>query len=132
MGGAADSVRRASAPHDMPIISTFTSAQECEALRRALAKGRSAIKVVPQGLPLESELSNDLLAALAEGRILFISPQRPGSRLNKKVAAWCNEYVLRHADEIWVGDIAPNGMLATMMKAMGRNSRDRAARGEGG
>ena len=131
IGGAAVSVCGASTPHDMPIISTFTSAQEREALRRALAKGRSALKVVPQGLPLESELSNDLLAALAEGRILFISPQRPGSRLNKKVAAWCNEYVLRHADEIWVGDIAPNGMLATMMKAMGRYSPNRAARGEG-
>lgn len=123
MGGAAVSVRGASAP-SLPIISTFTSAQEREALRRALAKGRSVIKVVPQGLPLESELSSELLEALADGRILFISPQPTGSSLNKKVAAWCNEYVLRHADEIWVGDIAPNGMLATMMKAMGRRSSD--------
>ena len=117
------SVRGASAP-SLPIISTFTSAQEREALRRALAKGRSVIKVVPQGLPIESELSSELREALADGRILFISPQPTGSSLNKKVAAWCNEYVLRHADEIWVGDIAPNGMLATMMKAMGRCSSD--------
>ena len=121
MEGEAVSVRGASAP-SLPIISTFTSAQEREALRRALAKGRSVIKVVPQGLPLESELSSELRKALAGGRILFISPQPTGSSLNKKVAAWCNEYVLRHADEIWVGDIAPNGMLATMMKAMGRRS----------
>ena len=113
------SVRGASAP-SLPIISTFTSAQEREALRRALAKGRSVINVVPQGLPIESELSSELREALADGRILFISPQPTGSSLNKKVAAWCNEYVLRHADEIWGGDIAPNGMLATMMKAMGR------------
>ena len=119
MGGVAVSVRGASAP-SLPIISTFTSAQEREALRRALAKGRSVIKVVPQGLPLESELSSELREALADGRILLISPQPTGSSLNKKVAAWCNEYVLRHADEIWVGNIAPNGMLATMMKAMGR------------
>ena len=123
MGGVAVSVRGASAP-SLPIISTFTSAQEREALRRAIAKGRSVIKVVPQGLPLESELSSELLEALADGRILFISPQPTGSSLNKKVAAWCNEYVLRHADEIWVGDIAPNGMLATMMKAIGRRSSD--------
>ena len=123
MGGVAVSVRGASAP-SLPIISTFTSAQEREALRRALAKGRSVIKVVPQGLPLESELSSELREALADGRILFISPQPTGSSLNKKVAAWCNEYVLRHADEIWVGDIAPNGMLATMMKAMGRLPSD--------
>lgn len=123
MGGVAVSVRGASAP-SLPIISTFTSAQEREALRRAIAKGRSVIKVVPQGLPLESELSSELLEALADGRILFISPQPTGSSLNKKVAAWCNEYVLRHADEIWVGDIAPNGMLATMLKAIGRRSSD--------
>jgi REP element-mobilizing transposase RayT len=123
MGGVAVSVRGASAP-SLPIISTFTSAQEREALRRALAKGRPVIKVVPQGLPIKSELSSGLRAALADGRILFISPQPTGSSLNKKVAAWCNEYVLRHADEIWVGDIAPNGMLATMMKAMGRCSSD--------
>ncbi len=123
MGGVAVSVRGASAP-SLPIISTFTSAQEREALRRALAKGRAVIKVVPQGLPLESELSSELREALAGGRILFISPQPTGSSLNKNVAAWCNEYVLRHADEIWVGDISPHGMLATMMKAMGRRSSD--------
>ena len=119
MGGVAVSVRGASAP-SLPIISTFTSAQEREALRRALAKGRSVIKVVPEGLPLESELSSELREALADGRILFISPQPTGSSLNKKVAAWCNEYVLRHADEIWAGDISPNGMLSTILKVLGR------------
>ena len=50
--------------------------------------------------------------------ILCLSPQPPGSRLNKKVATWCNEYVLRHADEIWTGDISPNGMLAAMLKSL--------------
>ena len=118
-GGAPVSVRGASAPA-LPIISTFTSAQEREALRRALVKGRSIIKVVPQGLPPARELSPELRAALKDGRALFISPQPAVSSLNKKAAAWCNEYVLRHADEIWVGDIAPNGMLATMMRAMGK------------
>ncbi len=29
-----------------------------------------------------------------------------------------NEYVLRHADEIWVGDISPNGMLNAMIKGL--------------
>ena len=70
MGGVAVSMRGASAP-SLPIISTFTSAQEREALRRALAKGRSVIKVVPQGLPIKSELSGELRAALADGRIPF-------------------------------------------------------------
>lgn len=116
-GDAPVSVRGASSP---PLISTFTSAQEREALRRAIAKGRPIIQVVPQGLPRECDLSPELQTALKEDRALFISPQPPGSSLNKKVATWCNEYVIRHADEIWVGDIAPNGMLETMLKATGR------------
>lgn len=98
-----------------PIISTFTSAQERDMLRRALAKGRSVIQVVPQGIPRESDMSPALLSACREGRALLISPQPSGSRLNKKVATWCNEYVLRHADEIWVGDISPNGMLSSLL-----------------
>ena len=111
--------RGASAP-ESAIISTFTSAQEREALRRALAKGRRVIQVIPQGIPLESELQPALLAACRNGRALLLSPQPPNSRLNKKVATWCNEYVLRHADEIWAGDISPNGMLAAMLKSLGR------------
>ena len=112
--------RGASAPKST-IISTFTSAQEREALRRALAQGRPVIQVIPQGIPPESDLSPALLAACRAGRALILSPQPPGSRLNKKVATWCNEYVLRHADEIWAGDISPNGMLATMLKSLGRD-----------
>ena len=88
-------------------------------LRRALAKGRSVIQVVPQGIPRESDMPPALLSACREGRALLISPQPTGSRLNKKVATWCNEYVLRHADEIWVGDISPNGMLSSMLSRFG-------------
>lgn len=101
-----------------PVISTFTSAQEREALRRALAKGRPVIQVAPQGIPGESEMPSALLAACREGHALVISPQTSGSRLNKKVATWCNEYVLRHAEEIWAGDISPNGMLGAMLSHM--------------
>ena len=102
-----------------PLISTFTSAQEREALRRALAKKTPIIQAIPQGIPLESELTPELREALNEGRALMISPQPTGSKLNKKVATWCNEYVLRQADEIWVGDISPNGMLASMLAGLG-------------
>lgn len=113
------SVARAKA-REIPIISTFTSAQEREALRRALRKGRAIIQAIPQGIPRESDLPPELLAACREGRALLISPQPPESRLNKKVAAWCNEYVLRHADEIWAGDLSPNGMLSAMLKSLRR------------
>lgn len=116
--GVAISECGASAPP--PLVSTFTSAQEREALRCAIAKGRPVIQVIPQGIPPENELSCDLLAACRAGRALLLSPRPAGSRLNKKVATWCNEYVLRHADEIWAGDISPNGMLAAMLKALGR------------
>ena len=119
------SERGASAPKpaSMPaIISTFTSAQEREALRRALAKGRRIIQVIPQGIPRENDLPPELQAACREGRALLLSPQPPDSRLNKKVATWCNEYVLRHANEIWAGYISANGMLAAMLKALGRGA----------
>lgn len=103
-------------PRGMPLISTFTSPQEREVLRRALTKKQSIIHVCPQGIP--TELSAEQHQALIENRLLFLSPQPSGSRLNKKVATWCNEYVLRHASEIWVGDITPNGMLATMLASL--------------
>ena len=114
------SMRAASAANTPILISTFTSAQEREALHRALSKGKRIIQVIPQGIPPESELSPELAAACREGRALLLSPQQSGSRLNKKVATWCNEYVLRHADEIWVGDISPNGMLNAMIKGLGK------------
>ena len=100
---------------EMALISTFTSPQEREILCRTLAKKRPIIHVCPQGIP--TELSAEQHQALIENRILFLSPQPSGSRLNKKVATWCNEYVLRQASEIWVGDITPSGMLASMLTA---------------
>ena len=101
------------------LISTFTSAQEREALRRALAKKRPLVAVFPAGLPQESEMPAGLAAAIREGRALAVSPQAPGSRLNKKIATWCNEFLLKNAEEIWVGDISPNGMLAQMLAGLG-------------
>ena len=106
------------APLNAVLILTFTSAQEREALRRALAKGKRIIAVYPQGIPPESEILPALLAAVRGGSALLLSPQPPGSRLNKKSATWCNEYVSRNADEIWVGDISPNGMLSAMLRGL--------------
>lgn len=103
---------------NMPLISTFTSPQEREILRRALTKKRCIIHVCPQGIPAEHELPPEQRQALAEERLLFLSPQPHGSKLNKQVATWCNEYVLRHASEIWVGDISLNGMLTTMLSSL--------------
>ena len=104
------------------LISTFTSAQEREALRRALAKRRPLVAVFPAGIPEESALEPRLAAAVCEGWALAISPQAPGSRLNKKIATWCNEFLLKNADEIWVGHLSPNGMLTQMLAGLGRGS----------
>ena len=111
-------------PADSVLISTFTSAQERAVLRRALADKRRLIHVCPQGIPAVESLSEAQRLALAEGRLLFISPQPSGSQLNKKVATWCNEYVLRQAGEIWVGDIAPNGTLASLIDSLQQEARD--------
>ncbi len=117
-GRKSEGAALAAPPPSPVLISTFTSAQEREALRRALAKGKRLIAVFPQGIPPENELSPELRASCRAGRALLISPQPPGSRLNKKIATWCNEYVLRHAEEIWVGDISPNGMLSAMLQGV--------------
>ena len=108
---------------DLVLISTFTSAQEREVLRRALTNKRPIIHVCPQGIPLEQGLSEAQKLALAEKLLLFISPQPCGSMLKQQVATWCNEYVLRHAVEIWVGDITTNGMLETLIEAI-KKERD--------
>lgn len=106
------------AAQERVLISTFTSAQEREALRRALLKKRALIAVFPGGIPSEKEMMPAFVAAIREGWALALSPQAPNSRLNKKIATWCNEYVLRNADEIWVGSISPNGMLAQMLAGL--------------
>lgn len=105
------------------LISTFTSAKEREALRRALAKRRPLIAVFPAGIPEAQEMAEGLAVAIGAGEALAISPQPPGSRLNKKIATWCNEFVLKNADEIWAGDLAPNGMLAQMLTGLYQSVR---------
>ncbi|MCQ2390194.1 MAG: transposase [Kiritimatiellae bacterium] len=112
--------RSGEAPEESVLISTFTSAQEREALRRALAKKRALIAVFPAGVPVEDELDPGLARAIQEGWALAVSPQAPGSRLNKKVATWCNEFLLKNAAEIWVGDLSANGMLRQMLIGLGR------------
>ena len=109
---------------EVVLISTFTSAQERAVLRRVLARKRRIIHVCPQGIPAVESLSVEQRLALEEKRLLLISPQPGGSKLNKKVATWCNEYVLRQAREIWVGDIAPNGTLASLIDNLQQEVRD--------
>ena len=121
--GVQGAVSKGAASAARVLISTFTSAQEREALRRALAKKRPLIAVFPAGIPMEGELDPRLAAGIREGWALAVSPQAPGSRLNKKIATWCNEFLLKNAEEIWVGDLSPNGMLTQMLAGLGRGGR---------
>jgi hypothetical protein len=114
---------RAGASADRVLISTFTSAQEREALHRALAKKKPLVVVFPAGIPAAGELDSRLVAAIREGWALAVSPQARGSRLNKKIATWCNEFLLKNAEEIWVGDLSPNGMLTQMLAGLGIDGR---------
>ena len=97
------------------LISTFTSAQEREALRRALAKHRPIVWVCPRGIPPDDALPPPLLDALRAGRALLVSPRPPDSPLDKKIAAWCNTWLLRHSREIWTGALTPGGLLETLL-----------------
>ena len=102
---------------DAVILSTFTSPQEREVLRRALAKGRRVVAVLPGGIPPEGELPPALAEACREGRALLLSPVAEGTGATKKSAVWCNEYVLNHAREIWTGHLSEGGTLMALLKA---------------
>ena len=102
----------------LPLISTFTSAQERAVFAKALASGRRFVKVCPGGIPLESELEPAIAAACNEGRGLLISPAPSGTGVNKQRAVWCNEYILRNAAEVWAGDITPGHTLASLIAAL--------------
>ena len=77
------------APREKPvIISTFTSAQEREILRRLVAGGRRFIAVYPGGIP--AVLPGSIAESVAAGRALLISPVESGTGVNKQRAIWCN------------------------------------------
>ena len=108
---------------DAALISTFTSTQERVGAEAALAHIRLFIHVCAQGIPAVESLSAEQQIDFEEKRLLLISPQPGASTLNKKVATLCNEYVLRQAVEIRVGDISPNGMLASLLESQNQEAR---------
>ena len=97
-----------------PIISTFTSPQEREALRRILAKGQRFIAIYPGGIP--DVLPPQIATAVENGTALLLSPVPSGTGVNKQRAIWCNEYAIRHASRIWCGHITPGGTLQSILQ----------------
>ena len=106
------------APREKPvIISTFTSAQEREILRRLVAGGRRFIAVYPGGIP--AVLPGSIAESVAAGRALLISPVESGTGVNKQRAIWCNEYVIKRAARVWCGQVSAGGTLHSILKAAG-------------
>ena len=105
-------------PAPRPVISTFTSPQEREVLRRLLAKRRRFIAVYPGGIP--AVLPREIAAAVEAGEALLLSPVASGTGVNKQRAVWCNEYVVKRAKQIWCGDIKPGGTLESILKEVRR------------
>jgi hypothetical protein len=99
-----------------PVISTFTSPQEREALRRLLAKKRRIIAVYPGGIP--AVLPPAMNESIDAGRMLLLSPVKSETGVNKQRAIWCNEYVIRRAKKVWCGTITPGGTLESILKGV--------------
>ena len=111
-------------PRCVPLISTFTSFEERGAFERRLEKRRPFVWVAPGGIrePLPSRVAT----ACAEGWGLAISPVPSGTGVNKQRAIWCNRYVLRVAERIFVGTITPGGTLDSLLP-QGARKGQRAA-----
>ena len=104
----------------LPVISTFTSPEERTILARCLRHQRAFIWVCPGGIP--EPLPLDVAKACAEGRAFVCSPVISKTGVNKQRAIWCNQYVLEHAEAIWVGTIRPGGSLETLLKTLKTNA----------
>ena len=99
------------------IISTFTSPQEREVLRRLIARGRRFISVYPGGIP--AVLPCGIADSVKAGRALLLSPVECGAGVNKQRAVWCNEYVIKRAARVWCGHISSGGTLHSILRAAG-------------
>ena len=99
------------------IISTFTSPQEREVLRRLVADGRRFISVYPGGIPFQ--LPCGIADSVKAGRALLLSPVEGGTGVNKQRAVWCNEYVIKRATRVWCGHVSPGGTLHSILRAAG-------------
>jgi hypothetical protein len=91
------------------ILSAFLSPMERAVFQAGLARKQPMIWVQPWGLTACRE-------AMEEGRLLVLSPfaadiASPSARR----AAWCNQYVIAHANRLVVGHLTPDGMLACIL-----------------
>lgn len=106
------------------VISGFLSPREREVLRYCRAHSIPTIHVSCRGAPpwAPSEARVPTEGYPDNNNTLIITPfdESVGAhggapRLNAERAAWCNQYALHNADEIVIGYLNPDGMLAFLL-----------------
>ena len=100
---------------ELPLVSTFSSFEEQGALAQRLEAKRPFVWVDPAGV--RANLPASVKAACDEGWGLVISPVASGTGLNKQRAIWCNRWVLKVAERIYVGTIKKGGTLDTLLSS---------------
>ena len=100
---------------ELPLVSTFSSFEEQGALARRLEAKRPFVWVDPAGI--RANLPAPVKAACDEGWGLVISPVASGTGLNKQRAIWCNRWVLKVSERIYVGTITKGGTLDTLLSS---------------
>lgn len=127
LASRSSNVRRGAPPwapdcimHAQCVISGFLSPLERAAMRACRARNIPTIHVLACGRSPDEPPGN--------GR-LVITPFDPDiATINAARAAWCNQYVLENADEIVIGNLKPDGMLAFLLADL---QRDTPVSGEG-
>ena len=99
-----------------PVISTFTSPEEREVRAKCLRNKRPFVWVCPGGI--WEPLPADIARACEEGWAFVCSPVPSRTEVNKQRAIWCNQYVIKQAESVWVGSIRPGGSLETLLKTI--------------
>jgi putative transposase len=100
--------------HAQCVISGFLSPLERAVLHACRARNIPTIHVLACGRIQDDQPGN--------GR-LVITPFDPDiATINAARAAWCNQYVLENADEIVIGNLKPDGMLAFLLADLPRDT----------
>jgi REP element-mobilizing transposase RayT len=99
---------------DEAILSGFLSPLERQVFWAGLKNKRPLIWVKPWSLD-EGLNVPAIQTALAEGRLLVLSPFEKSAAPSVRRALWCNEYVIAQCQRLVVGHLNPEGMLSCIL-----------------
>jgi REP element-mobilizing transposase RayT len=99
---------------DEAILSGFLSPLERQVFLAGLKNKRPLIWVKPWSLDEGLNVSA-IQTALAEGRLLVLSPFEKSTAPSVRRALWCNEYVIAQCQRLVVGHLNPEGMLSCIL-----------------